>query len=85
MELSTSEGKILLINAYLPYYNTRDMANHINMYNDTVGFIDNIMHTNQDCHFIFTADFNCNIHNLTHPFTQIIRGLIINLPLQDMI
>ena len=76
MELSTSQGKILLINAYLPYYNTRDMANLINMYNDTVKFIDNTKHTNQDCHFIVTADFNCNIHNLTHPFTQIIRGLM---------
>ena len=76
MELSTVSGKILLINVYFPFYNTRDLTNYTNMYKETIGFIDHIMHTNQDCSFIMTADFNCNIYDTNHTYSKLVRSLM---------
>ena len=46
------------------------------MYKETIGFIDHIMHTNQDCSFIMTADFNCNIYDTNHTYSKLVRSLM---------
>ena len=70
MELNTNDSRILLINAYMPYYNSRDLNTYMAMYRETVGFIDNIMHQNRDCQFILLADFNCNIYDKNHAYSN---------------
>ena len=77
MELNTHNGKIILINAYMPYYNSRDLENYTALYRDTAGFIDNVMHTHRDCKFIVLADFNCDLTDDSHRFTEIIRQLMV--------
>ena len=79
MELDTEIGKILLINAYMPYFNSRDITTHLALYRDTVGFLDNIMTQNRDCHFMLLADLNCNINDLNHCYTKLVRELMANV------
>ena len=76
MKLCTETCDIILINAYMPYYNTRDLENYLHMYRDTVGFIDNVMHENKNCRFIILADFNCNIHEVNHAYSRLIKQLM---------
>ena len=76
MELISSEHKILLINVYFPYYNSRDLDNYINMYRETVGFIDNVMHQNVGYEFILFGDFNCNLFDKNHVYSKLIGELM---------
>ena len=76
MELRSDVGRILLINVYFPYYNSRDLNNYINMYRETIGFIENIITLNRDSKFIITADFNCNIYDTSHVYSKMILDLM---------
>ena len=76
MELSTESGPIILFSCYFPFFNLREIDNYSAMYKDTVGFIDNVMHSCQDAKFIVLADFNCNIHNVNHQYTKILLPLL---------
>ena len=76
MELNTDSFKIILINAYMPYYNSRDLTGYLNKYKETIGFIDNVMHQNSDCKFIFLADFNCNIADSNHCYSKLVQRLM---------
>ena len=76
LELNDKDGKILLINAYMPYYNTSDLDSQTALYNETLSFIDYIMEMNSNCSFIILADLNCNIYNTRHPFSSAVRDLM---------
>ena len=76
MELNDKDGKILLINAYMPYFDTNNIDSQCAMYSDTLGFIDSIMEMNLDCSFIILSDLNCNIYDTRHPFSILIRDLM---------
>ena len=76
LELTTSSDRIILINCYFPFYNSRDMENYVTLYKDTVGFIDNVMHQNRDCKFILLADFNCDIRDRNHRYARLIHPLM---------
>ena len=49
MELCTDSCKIILINAYMPYFNSRDLTTYLTMYRETLGYIENIMSQHCDC------------------------------------
>ena len=76
LELNDKDGKILLINAYMPYYDTSNLDSQTTLYNDTLAFIDSIMEMNSNCSFILLADLNCNIYNTRHPFSSSVRDLM---------
>lgn len=76
LELTTDGEKIIIINCYFPYYNQRDLENYTAMYRESIGFIDNIMHENRDSEFILLADFNCDITDSNHRYTQLIHPLM---------
>ena len=76
LELNDKDGKILLINAYMPYFDNNNIDSQSVLYNDTIGFIDSIMEMNLDCSFIILSDLNCNIYNTRHPFSISIRDLM---------
>ena len=76
LEIVDSRNTILIINAYLPYYNNSKVAEQTIAYHDTIGYIDHIMSSNPGCYFILLGDFNCNIYNYSHPFTPILRDLL---------
>ena len=46
IEISSSVGSILIINCYLPYFNTNDIAAQTDLYIDTIGYIDSIINDN---------------------------------------
>ena len=73
MELASSRGRILLINAYLPFYDTRNIQSQVDSYKETIAFIENIMQVNSDCSFIVLMDMNCNLYNPNHTYSKIIR------------
>ena len=73
MQLIFSSYPILLINTYFPYFNTRELAAHTAAYRDTLGFVENVMSDNPNCKFMLLADFNCNLNNASHPYTQLLH------------
>ena len=75
LELSMDEGRIILINVYFPYYNSRDLENYTSLYKDTVGFADSVMHSNRDASFILMADFNCSLYDTSHRYTRLLLPL----------
>ena len=72
MELSTAGGTILLINIYLPFYDTRNISYNTNLFKDTVAYAENIIHSNPTCSFVFLMDMNCNIYDPNHVYSKII-------------
>ena len=72
MELCTESCKIIVINAYMPYFNSRDLATYLTMYRETLGYIENVMSQHIDCQFIILSDFNCNISDMT----KLVRNLM---------
>ena len=76
MEMSTSRGITLLINAYLPFYDTRNLEAQTSLFKDTIAFIENIIHANVNCSFILLMDMNCNIYKLNHNFSRVLRDLM---------
>ena len=76
MELSTSHGSIILINAYLPFYDTRNVASQIALYKDTVAYIESIMQTNVNASFILLMDMNCDVYNTNHVYSKIIHEMM---------
>ena len=76
LEINESNGKILLINAYMPYFNSSQAEDQIALYIETLGFIDSVMQMNPECSFILLSDLNCNIYDHSHPFTSYVRDLM---------
>ena len=76
MELQTEFESILLINAYMPYYNTDNNVDQLIEYRETVAFIENIMQSNSQHHFILLMDLNCNIYGPTHPYSELIKEMM---------
>ena len=66
LELNANDRNIILINGYLPFYNTRDLQNQRILYQDTLAFMEVIMDDNPSSEFIFLLDMNCNIYNTNH-------------------
>ena len=76
LKLSGIEGDVVLINSYLPYYKTNDLANYIAKYQETVSYIDNIIAENRDCSFVLLLDMNCNLYNRDHPYSKLLLDLM---------
>ena len=76
MSLQCEEFEILIINAYLPYYDVSNLNDQLLLYNDTIGYIDYIMMSNPDCQYILTMDMNCDIYNSNNAFSLTMRDFI---------
>lgn len=83
MEVTTTSGPVIMFSCYFPYFNQRDIDNYSALYSDTVGFIDSVMHTHREAKFIVLADFNCNIHDVTHRYTQLLLPLMAKYSLES--
>ena len=77
MQLETNSSTILLINVYFPYYNTRDLTSYLAMYRETIGFIEHVISLNAGCKFIILGDTNCNIYHHSHPYTRLLREMMV--------
>ena len=75
MELSVTNHNLLLINAYMPFYNTSSLPDQLTDYRNTVAFIENIMTSNPSHKFILFMDMNCNLFRTSHPFSELINGM----------
>ena len=80
LEIVDARFKILCINTYLPYLDVSQIDGQMAMYNDTIGFIEQIMTNHSGYKFILLGDFNCNLYNSSHPFTPLAAGFPIILP-----
>ena len=76
LELNTRNGKMLMINAYMPFYDCSKADEQTALYSDTLGFIDSIIEMNPECSFIVLSDLNCNIYNTRHSFSTLIRDVM---------
>ena len=77
LELNSNDGRILLINAYMPYYKANNVIEQTALYSQTLTFIDTIMEMNPECSFILLSDLNCNIYDTRHSFSTLIRDLML--------
>ena len=71
LQMTAKEADILLISAYLPFFNTRDLQNYVSLYQDTLAYIEMIMHENQTSKFIILLDMNCNIYDASHTYSKL--------------
>ena len=76
LELSDLNREILLINAYLPFYDTSNLNEQIILYKETIGYIENVIRTNPNHEIILMMDMNCNIKVGTHPFSRILLNFM---------
>ena len=76
LELNTVTDKILLINAYMPYYNTNNNPEQLINYRETLAFIENIMISHPLHKFILLMDMNCNIYNHSHPYSSLMNSMM---------
>ena len=76
MKLCTDLSEILLINAYMPYFNSRVLATYMDMYRETLGYIENILSQNPGSRYIILADFNCNISDNSHSYSKLGRNMM---------
>ena len=73
MELSTYSQKILLINAYMPYFINSNNDAQLREYQQTLSFIQSIMCSHPNHKFILLMDMNCNLFTVNHPYSSLIR------------
>jgi hypothetical protein len=85
LKLSVDSGDILLINAYLPYFNTRDLANQKALYQETLAYIENIMINHPFSKFVLLLDMNCNPYIANHPYSILVRDLMSKFSLVNSI
>ena len=83
MELSTHNHKILLINAYMPYYINSGNDAQLAEYQQTLSFIQSIMHSHPSHQFILMMDLNCNLFTVSHPYSSLIRTFMEDYDLVD--
>ena len=76
MELASKTGPVLLINAYLPFYDKRNLQTQLELYKDAVAYIENIIHSNPSHSYIILMDMNCNLYDSAHPYSKIIRDMM---------
>ena len=76
MELSTITENILLVSAYMPYFNTDNNPEQLVEYQSTVAFLENIMENHPLHKFIFCMDLNCNLYNSSHPYCSFIKDMM---------
>ena len=81
LEFCTVDEKILLISAYMPYYNTDGNAEQLIEYRNTLAFIDNLLSTHPLHKYILFMDLNCNLYNPTHPYSSLVNNFILDYDL----
>ena len=57
------------------------MDTHLSLYRDTLGYVESIMSQHPDCLFMILADFNCNVHETSHPYSRLIHEMMIKYDL----
>ena len=76
MELHETSCKILLINAYMPFYDASNLDNCLSEYRSVLAFIESIMSSHSSYKFILLMDMNCNRYSLNHPFSSLINSMM---------
>ena len=76
LEFNTVSERIMLINAYMPYFNTNNNPDQLAEYRNTLAFIENVMLSNSQCKFILFMDLNCNLYDSAHPYSSLINDMM---------
>lgn len=76
LELITASGNILLINAYMPYYDPSNLLDNLDAYRNTLGYIEKIMADHPSHKFILLMDMNCNIFDSKHVYSSMINSMM---------
>ena len=76
LEISSNRGSILIINAYLPFFDTNNIASQAQLYADTLGYIDSILDDNPNSGVILLGDMNCNYYNGANQHSVLLRNFI---------
>ena len=81
LEFNTVDEKILMISAYMPYFNTDGNTEQLIEYQNTIAFIENVLLANPLHKYILFMDLNCNLFNPTHPYSSLMINFINNYDL----
>ena len=76
IEIATNIGVVLIINCYMPFFNSSDITSQINKYNDALGFVKHVMNDNPFAKFIFMGDMNCNIYTNNNAFSPFLTDFL---------
>ena len=76
LQIDAKIGTILLINVYMPYFNTNDTVSQTSLYMDTLAIVASIMNDNPHAKFILMGDMNCNIFSRNNLFSDLLIDFI---------
>ena len=76
MELRTVSFDVLLINAYMPYYDPNNLSEHLDDYCATLAHIEHIMITHPTHKYVLLMDMNCDIFKTNHPYSIQINSMM---------
>ena len=76
LQVESSQGTIIIINAYMPFYDLRNIQSQVDCYMETIGFIESIISQNRECSFILLGDMNCNTSHGTNRFSSILNDFV---------
>ena len=76
LEVTSTIGTIIIINVYMPYYDNRNIESQIDLYSDTIGFIDSVIDDNPHASIIFMGDMNVDIYKSNNQFSVIMNTFI---------
>ena len=76
LEIRTNIGSLLLINCYMPYFNNSKIDSQLDIFTDTIGFIDSVIHDNPGSRIILFGDMNCNIYASNNCFSTTLKKFL---------
>ena len=76
LKLSDRNGDIIMVNGYMPFYNTKDLQNQTLLYQNTLAFIENIFLENAGSRFILLLDMNCNLYGPPNSYSKMMHDLL---------
>ena len=75
MEVQTTIGSLIIINAYMPYFNANDVVNQTNLYADAIAFVDYMISLYPHSKLIFLGDMNCDFYT-NGSFADLLRNFV---------
>ena len=76
LELHASIGSILLINCYMPFFDSNKIDSQFDIYTDVLGFIDSVIRDNPGSGVILLGDMNCNIYSSNNRFSLALNSFL---------
>ena len=78
LEMTTSDYRVIILNAYMPYLNMSKLSECRLDYIETLSQMQNIIDDFPDSEYVICMDMNCNVYDSNHVFTPLLTDFIVH-------